>query len=131
MALALADAGIDASYVAHVNAHGTSTVPGDRAEAAALKSVFGTSTPPVTAVKGSTGHMIGGSGAVEAIVSLVCLQRGLVPPVAGLRTIDPELDLDLVQDAPRPAVPGYALSNSFGFGGANTALVLAASGAAT
>jgi 3-oxoacyl-[acyl-carrier-protein] synthase II len=74
--------------------------------------------------------MIAGSGAVEAIVSLVSLRHRLVPPVAGLRTIDPGLDVDVVQGLPREGPPGYALSSSFGFGGANTALVLAAWGSA-
>jgi len=130
MALALADAGVHPRDLGHVNAHGTSTVLNDRAEAAALGALFAGSCPPVTAVKGSTGHMIAGSGAVEAIVSLVSLRRRLVPPVAGLRTIDPGLDVDVVQGTPREGPPGYALSNSFGFGGANTALVLAAWGSA-
>jgi len=130
MALALADAGGHPRDLGHVNAHGTSTVLNDRAEAAALGSLFAGSCPPVTAVKGSTGHMIAGSGAVEAIVSLACLRHRLVPPVAGLRTIDPGLDVDVVQGPPREGPPGYALSNSFGFGGANTALVLGAWGSA-
>jgi 3-oxoacyl-[acyl-carrier-protein] synthase II len=130
MELALADAGVQARDLAHINAHGTSTVLNDRAEAAALTSLFAGSCPPVTAVKGSTGHMIAGSGAVEAVVSLLSLRHCLVPPVAGLRTIDPAFDLDIVRDKPRPGAPGYALSNSFGFGGANTALVLAACGPA-
>jgi 3-oxoacyl-[acyl-carrier-protein] synthase II len=130
MALALADAGVQPRDLAHVNAHGTSTVLNDRAEAAALTALLGASCPPVTAVKGSTGHMIAGSGAVEAIVSLVSLRDRLVPPVAGLRTVDPDFDLDVVQGAPRHGPPGYALSNSFGFGGTNTALVLAAWGSA-
>jgi 3-oxoacyl-[acyl-carrier-protein] synthase II len=126
MTLALADAGVQPRDLAHVNAHGTSTVLNDRAEATALTTVFADSCPPVTAVKGSTGHMIAASGAVEAIVSLISLRHRLVPPVAGLRTVDPELRIDVVQGTPRKAAPGYALSNSFGFGGANTALVLAA-----
>jgi 3-oxoacyl-[acyl-carrier-protein] synthase II len=126
MELALADAGVQAGDIAHVNAHGTSTVLNDRAEAAALRTVFGDSGPPVMAVKGSTGHMVGGSGAVEAIVSLISLRDRLVPPVAGLRVLDPEIGLDVVRDAPRRSGPGYALSSSFGFGGANTALVLGA-----
>jgi 3-oxoacyl-[acyl-carrier-protein] synthase II len=130
MALALADAGIEPRDLANVNAHGTSTVLNDRAEAAALTALFAGACPPVTAVKGSTGHMIAGSGAVEAIVSLISLRHRLVPPVAGLRTIEPGFDLDIVQGAPRQAPLGYALSNSFGFGGANTALVLAAGGSA-
>jgi 3-oxoacyl-[acyl-carrier-protein] synthase II len=130
MALALADAGVQPLDLAHVNAHGTSTVLNDRAEAAALTALFAGSCPPVTAVKGSTGHMIAGSGAVEAIMSLVSLRHRLVPPVAGLRTVDPDFDLDIVQSTPRQSPPGYALSNSFGFGGTNTALVLAAWGSA-
>ena len=130
MALALADADVQPRDLAHVNAHGTSTVLNDRAEAAALTALFGRSCPPVTAVKGSTGHMIAGSGAVEAIVSLVSLRHRLAPPVAGLRTVDPDFDLDIVQDVPRQGPSGYALSNSFGFGGTNTALVLAAWGSA-
>jgi 3-oxoacyl-[acyl-carrier-protein] synthase II len=131
MVLALADAGVQPCDLAHVNAHGTSTVLNDRAEAAALTALLGGSlSPPVTAVKGSTGHMIAGSGAVEAIVSLVSLRHRLVPPVAGLRTVDPGFDLDIVRGTPRQAPPGYALSNSFGFGGTNTALVLAAWGSA-
>jgi 3-oxoacyl-[acyl-carrier-protein] synthase II len=126
MELALADAGAQPGDVAHVNAHGTSTVLNDRAEAVALTALFAGTCPPVTAVKGSTGHMIAGSGAVEAIVSLISLRHRLIPPVAGLRAIDPDFDLDVVQDTPREGPPGYALSNSFGFGGANTVLVLAA-----
>jgi 3-oxoacyl-[acyl-carrier-protein] synthase II len=130
MALALADAGVQPGDLAHVNAHGTSTVLNDRAEAAALQALFAGSCPPVTAIKGSTGHMIAGSGAAEAIVSLVSLRRRLVPPVTGLRTIDPDIggDVDVVEGTPRNVPAGYALSNSFGFGGANTALVLAAWG---
>src|SRR5215469_7985404 len=130
MALALADADVQPRDLAHVNAHGTSTVLNDRAEAAALTTLFAGSCPPITAVKGSTGHMIAGSGAVEAIMSLVSLRHRLIPPVAGLRTVDPDFDLDIVQCTPRRAPPGYALSNSFGFGGTNTALVLGAWGSA-
>jgi len=130
MALALADADAAPGEVAHVNAHGTSTVLNDRAEAVALRTLFDGSSPPVTASKGSTGHMIAGSGAVEAIVSLVSLRHRLVPPVTGLRSVDPECELDAVLNAPRRSAPGYALSNAFGFGGTNTALVLAAWGSA-
>ena len=130
MELALADAGVQPGEIANVNAHGTSTVLNDRAEAAALSTVFGDPGPPVTAVKGSTGHMVGGSGAVEAIVSLISLRDRLVPPVAGLRVLDPEIGLDVVRDTPRRSGPGYALSSSFGFGGANTVLVLGTWGSA-
>jgi 3-oxoacyl-[acyl-carrier-protein] synthase II len=124
MRLALADAGVTAPEVAHVNAHGTSTLLNDLAEASALTALFGGTVPPVTAVKGSTGHLVGGSGAVEAVVALETLRNGLVPPVAGLRVRDPAITLDVVQDAARRVPAGYALSNSFGFGGVNTCLVL-------
>jgi 3-oxoacyl-[acyl-carrier-protein] synthase II len=126
MRSALADAGAEPADVSHVNAHGTSTPLNDAAEAAALSSLFGGPTPPVTAVKGATGHMIAGSGAVEAIVTAVSLRTGLVPPVAGLRTLDPQITVDIVHGAARAVSPGFGLSNSFGFGGANTSLVLAA-----
>ncbi|MGZ4429318.1 MAG: beta-ketoacyl synthase, partial [Nocardioidaceae bacterium] len=124
--LALADAGIGPAEVGHVNAHGTSTVLNDRAEAAALVGVFGAEVPPVTAVKGSTGHLVGGSGAVEAIVALRSLAEGTVPPVSGLVSLDPQIPLDVVAGRPRRVHPDPVLSSSFGFGGANTCLVLAA-----
>ena len=125
MRVALSDAQVTAAQITHVNAHGTSTMLNDLAEASALTALFGASTPPVTAVKGSTGHMMGGSGAVEAIVTLESLRRGLVPPVAGLCNRDLAITIDAVQGEPRAAPSGYALSNSFGFGGVNTSLVLA------
>jgi 3-oxoacyl-[acyl-carrier-protein] synthase II len=121
---ALADAGVAPGDLSHVNAHGTSTVPGDLSEGIALATLFGGGGPPVTAVKGPTGHMIGGSGAVEAIVALRSLEAGLVPPIAGLRRLDPRIPIDVVCGAPRKIRPGPALSGSFGFGGMNTALVL-------
>jgi 3-oxoacyl-[acyl-carrier-protein] synthase II len=126
MRAALADAGVDARALSHVNAHGTSTVPGDLSEGIALTALFGAGTPPVTAVKGTTGHLIAGSGAVEAIVTLRSLAVGRVSPVAGLQRVDPRIDVDAVVGATRELRPGPALSNSFGFGGMNTALVLSA-----
>jgi 3-oxoacyl-[acyl-carrier-protein] synthase II len=128
MALALADARITPADVTHVNAHGTSTILNDRTESAALTALFGDDCPPVTSVKGATGHMIAGSGAVEAIVTLTSLSQRVVPPEAGLRAVDPEIRLDVVQRNPRAIRPGFALSSSFGFGGANTALVMSAYG---
>jgi 3-oxoacyl-[acyl-carrier-protein] synthase II len=124
--LALQDAGVAPSDVAHVNAHGTSTPLNDRVEATVLDRLFAGDCPPVTSVKGTTGHMIAGSGAVEAIVALRSLRERTVPPVAGLRTRDPEITVDVVQGRPRAITEGCALSSSFGFGGANTVLVLAA-----
>jgi 3-oxoacyl-[acyl-carrier-protein] synthase II len=126
MRAALADAGVAAADVSHVNAHGTSTVPGDLSEGFALAALFPENGPPVTAVKGTTGHLIAGSGAVEAIVTLRTLQTAMVPPVAGFRDIDPRIAIDVVAAAPRTIRSGPALTNSFGFGGANTTLVLSA-----
>ena len=127
MALALADAGTAPAAVSHVNAHGTSTRLNDVTEARALVALFGGATPPVTSVKGTTGHLIGGSGAVECIVGLRSLRERLVPPVAGLRTLDPEVTVDVVQGTPRAIGPGPCLSSSFGFGGHDAVLVLSAS----
>jgi 3-oxoacyl-[acyl-carrier-protein] synthase II len=124
MRLALDDAGIGAGQIAHVSAHGTSTVLNDRAEAEAMVALFGPQTPPVTALKGTTGHLVGGSGAVEAVLALRTAATGLVPPVAGLRTLDPGTPVDVVMDKPRQVEPGLALSTSYGFGGTNAALVL-------
>jgi 3-oxoacyl-[acyl-carrier-protein] synthase II len=126
MRRALFDAGVSEAELSHVNAHGTSTVQGDLSEAMALRALFKGAGPPVTAVKGTTGHLIAGSGAVEAIVTLLCLRAGVVPPIAGLRQTDPLIGIDVVHGAPRKILHGPAISNSFGFGGMNTALVLAA-----
>jgi 3-oxoacyl-[acyl-carrier-protein] synthase II len=124
MRLALQDAGLSPSDIGHVNAHGTSTQLNDLAEAEALTCLFGDSCPPVTAVKGATGHMIGGSGAVEAIVSLLSLRHGEAPPIAGLRQMDPRIEIDAVIAEPRTVRSAPVLSDSFGFGGTNAALVL-------
>jgi 3-oxoacyl-[acyl-carrier-protein] synthase II len=124
MRAALDDAGIEPVAVSHVNAHGTSTVPGDLSEGRALTALFPRDRPPVTAVKGTTGHLIAGSGAVEAIVTLKSLAARQVPPVAGLEVIDRDIEIEAVRFEPRPIAPGPALSNSFGFGGMNTTLVL-------
>ncbi|AUG82133.1 3-oxoacyl-ACP synthase [Kitasatospora sp. MMS16-BH015] len=122
---AVADAGLAFTDIAQVSAHGTSTVPGDQAEARAIERCFAGQSPPVTAVKGVTGHLIGAAGALEAAVGLLCAARGVVPPIANLRS-SPEADrLDLVAGVARGVAPGPVLSNSFGFGGQNACLVLA------
>jgi 3-oxoacyl-[acyl-carrier-protein] synthase II len=118
------DAAVAPHDVSQVNAHGTSTVLNDRVEASALHQVFGDDCPPVTSTKGTTGHLVAGSGAVEAVVTLRSLRERLVPPVAGLRTVDPAISVDVVHGRPRPVADGCAVSSSFGFGGANTVLVL-------
>lgn len=124
--LALADAGLRPEDIHHVNAHGTSTVHNDRAEARALTRVFGDACPPVTASKGVLGHMLGAAGAVEAAVTILTASSGLVPPVANFRTPGPDTAmLDVVHTGPRRIARGPAVSNSFGFGGHNVSLVVA------
>ncbi|HEU4658636.1 MAG TPA: beta-ketoacyl-[acyl-carrier-protein] synthase family protein [Capillimicrobium sp.] len=125
---ALADAGAEPGDVGYVNAHGTSTPFNDKIETKALRAVFGAngSAPPVSSTKSAIGHLLGAAGAVEAVVSLSAIERGLLPPTLNLEEPDPECDLDYVPDGPREA-PGLeaVVSNSFGFGGQNAALVLA------
>jgi len=123
MELALADAQISASQVGHVNAHGTSTPLNDLAEAQAIEKVFGSPAPPVTSIKGVTGHALGGAGAIEAVATVLSLERRLIPPTAGFEQPDPEIHLDVVHGEARRWEPAPALSNSFGFGGHNGCLV--------
>jgi len=125
MQLALDDAGLDAAGIGHVNAHGTSTPLNDATEAEAIRKVFGDSaTPPITSTKGVTGHMIAGAGAAEAVISLLSLRDGVVPPTANLDQIGDDIGLDVVAGEPRPVERKPVLSNSFGFGGHNATLIL-------
>jgi 3-oxoacyl-[acyl-carrier-protein] synthase II len=124
MQLALEDAGIEATAIGHVNAHGTSTPLNDASEAEALHKVFGDHAPPVTSTKGVTGHMIGAAGAAEAVIALLSLRDGIVPPTANMEKIGDEIDLDIVFGEPRVIAPAPVLSNSFGFGGHNATLIL-------
>ena len=125
MRLALDDAGLGPADIGHVNAHGTATRANDVAEAKALIALFGATTPPVTAVKGGDRpHDRRFGQAVETIVALLSLRHGEIPPIAGLRRLDPEITIDAVTGAPRAAPAMPVLSNSFGFGGANAVLVL-------
>jgi 3-oxoacyl-[acyl-carrier-protein] synthase II len=121
--MALADAGLPASAIGHVNAHGTSTPHNDSAEAAAIAKVFGPGGVPVTSGKGVTGHLIGAAGAVEAVATLVAADRGVVPPTANHNTTD--LPVDVVAGEARTIERAPAVSTSFAFGGHNVALVLA------
>ena len=125
MRLALTEAGLSADDIAHVNAHGTSTPLNDAAEAAAVAQVFGSRRPPMTSIKGVTGHALGAAGALEAASVLLAFEHRLIPPTAGTTTIDPEMDIDLVIGEPRPWTPGPSISNNFGFGGHNGSIVLA------
>ena len=125
MRLALVDAGIEPSDIGHVNAHGTSTPLNDAAEAEAMIKVFGHDGPPVTSIKGATGHLIGAAGAVEAVTSFLAMRAGLVPPTANFERTEDELAIDVVHGEPRKLAAAPVVSNSFGFGGHNASLVLA------
>jgi 3-oxoacyl-[acyl-carrier-protein] synthase II len=124
MEIALEDAGITKDQVGHINAHGTSTPLNDLSEATAISALFGATTPPVTSAKGVTGHSLGGAGALEAVASVLTIERGIIPPTIGLNTIDPEIAIDVVHGEPRPLPSPIILSNSFGFGGHNGCLVI-------
>jgi len=123
MELALADAQLLPAQVTQINAHGTSTPPGDLAEAEAIYRVFGTPGPAVTSIKGVIGHTLAGAGAIEAVAAALSIQHGQIPPTAGTRNIDPAFKLDVVTGGPRDWEPGPVVSNSFGFGGHNGCLV--------
>ena len=128
MELALDDAGISTAQVGTINAHGTSTPLNDLAESMAIESLFGDASPPVTSCKGVTGHSLGGAGAIEAVASMLTIDRGMIPPTIGLETIDPAIHLDVVKGEARPLGLPVVLSNSFGFGGHNGSLVLSSLG---
>lgn len=121
--LALVDAGVDPSEVRQLNAHGTGTVPNDRAEAAAVRELFDPATL-VTSNKGALGHSGGAAGAVEAVCAVLSLVRGEVPPTAGVTEIDPDLGIDVVVGSPRPWDPAPLVSTSLGLGGHISALVM-------
>jgi 3-oxoacyl-[acyl-carrier-protein] synthase II len=125
MELAMADADLAPSQIGHINAHGTSTPLNDAAEAEAIAKVFGPPGPPLTSIKGITGHAMGAAGAIEAVSVALTIERGLIPPTAGYEQPDANVHLDVVAGAPRPWEPAPVLSNSFGFGGHNGCLVVA------
>ena len=124
--LAFADAGIEPEQVGYVNAHGTSTPAGDAAETRVLKLALGEEHAhrvPVSSTKGATGHALGAAGAMEAIFTVLALQRGVLPATLNLETPDPVCDLDYIPGQPRQQQVEFAISNGFGFGGHNTCLV--------
>jgi 3-oxoacyl-[acyl-carrier-protein] synthase II len=124
---ALADAALAPAAIAFVSAHGTGTVYNDAMEARAIASVFGPGAVPVNSVKGAIGHTLGAAGALEVVMCLDVLRTGLIPPTAGLESLDPACAaLDVVCHGPRRSEAAAVLTTSSGFAGANAALVLEA-----
>jgi 3-oxoacyl-[acyl-carrier-protein] synthase II len=122
---AIEDAGIDKEEIGYINAHGTSTPYNDKFETLAIKNVFGeyAYNIPVSSTKSMTGHLIGGAGAIEAIVSSMALKEGFLPATINHIVDDPDCDLDIIPNVGRMTEINYALSNSLGFGGHNTTLL--------
>lgn len=124
--MAINDSGINEEQISYINAHGTSTPYNDKSETEAIKMVFGEKAYniPISSTKSMTGHMLGASGAAEAIVCIKAMQESFIPPTIGLQEQDPECDLDYVPLQGRNQNLQYTLSNSFGFGGQNASILL-------
>lgn len=123
---ALATAGLGPQDIGYINAHGTSTKLGDIAETKAVHAVFGDRSPAVSSTKSMTGHLLGGSGALEAAVCALAISQGRMPPTHNLDEVDPACDLDHVRGEARQQRIEAAISNSFAFGGHNVSLLLGA-----
>jgi len=127
MTMSFGDAGIDPGEIDYINAHGTSTPLGDSAETRVIKLALGEENArktPVSSTKGATGHCLGAAGAVEAMFSILAIDRGVLPPTINYDDPDPECDLDYIPNESREADVRVAVSNSFGFGGHNATIVL-------
>ena len=127
MRMALDDAGVSPGEIDYINAHGTSTPLGDASETRVIKNALGSDlarTIPISSTKGATGHCLGASGAVEAIFSTLAIHTGTLPPTINQQHSDPDCDLDYIPNEARQADVRVAVSNSFGFGGHNSSLVL-------
>ena len=126
MNMAINDSGINKEQISYINAHGTGTLYNDKSETEAIKTVFGEKAYdiPISSTKSMTGHMLGASGAAEAIVCIKAMQESFIPPTIGLQEQDPECDLDYVPLQGRNQNLQYTISNSFGFGGQNASILL-------
>jgi len=127
MTMAFADAGIEPSQIGYINAHGTATPVGDTAETRVIKLALGEElayTVPLSSTKGATGHCLGAAGAVEAIFTVLAVQRGVLPPTINYDTPDATCDLDVIPNEARRAEIEIGVSNSFGFGGHNASIVV-------
>lgn len=126
MALAVQDAGLQPEDIDYINAHGTSTPLGDECETLAIKKTFGdyANKLAVSSTKSMTGHLLGGAGAIEAIICTLAIRDGILPPTINLESPDPKCDLDYVPNQARKAQIKVAMSNSFGFGGHNATIVI-------
>jgi 3-oxoacyl-[acyl-carrier-protein] synthase II len=126
MRMAMGDAGVSPDDIDYINAHGTSTPIGDASETRVIKLALGDEKArrtPISSTKGATGHCLGGSGAIEAILSIYACQRNVVPPTINYDTPDPECDLDYIPNEARETPVNVVLSNNFGFGGHNACLI--------
>ena len=126
MRLALESSSLSLEDIDYINAHGTSTYLNDKSETSAIKTVFGEQAYkiPVSSTKSMTGHLLGASGALEAVISVMAIMDNILPPTINYETPDPVCDLDYVPNQSRKAEPNHVMSNSFGFGGHNATLIL-------
>jgi 3-oxoacyl-[acyl-carrier-protein] synthase II len=126
MQMALQDAKMTIQDIEYINAHGTSTQLNDKSETAAIKTVFGEMAYdiPISSTKSMTGHMMGASGALEALLCVKALESGMLPPTINYEFPDPDCDLDYIPNKPREKAVTHVMSNSFGFGGHNATVIL-------
>ena len=126
MTLALGDAKIQPSAIDYINAHGTSTPLNDKTETLAVKKAFGEAAAKlaISSTKSATGHLLGASGAIEAVISVKALTDGYIPATINYRQADPLCDLDIVPNTGRRQPLTYVMSNSLGFGGHNASIIL-------